>query len=480
MKTLKSTIIYLIATVVEKGLGFLLIPIYTHYLSTQDYGILTLIQAFVAVIIVLFSLSLNGAASRYHFVGKDLYKRFHYGNVFLSVIIIAFVFSIILFFIKNYIFKIIGNIPINPYFYLAISISYLSIIFSIYQLKLQMEHRAIHYSINSIIKFFIMAIFSIIFVVYYKQGAEGVLYGQLISLLFIGIFIVFHLSKEIKYNLNIKLLKRNIKYSIFLVPHNLSGIALQLMDRFFISNMINISQAGIYALGGQISGIIGILSVLINRAATPSILKAFKDKNYEYLKDLSIINIMFISILAMFFSLFSNNIILLIAPTEYAQSAIIINILSLYFIFQMYYFMIVGVLFYVERATKLMPLITFLSLICNLVLNYFLIRLYGMIGAAIATLLSIMIVVYLVIIISNKYIKVGFNHFKIHMIIFVSVIAGNISWIYNTNVMLKIVVFIFITFILLFLERNNNLLFDLKGKIHEKINKYFFKIFLQK
>ena len=466
MKTLKTTIIYLIATIVEKGLGFLLIPLYTHYLSTYDYGILTLIQAFIAVIVILFSLSLTGAGSRYHFeIESNLYRNLHYGNIYAVILIISLVVGLILFLLKDWLFQIIGDIPVKPYFYLAINIAFLMLVFNIYQLKLQMEHRAIEYSINSISKFFLGAIFSILMVVYLNKKADGVLLGQLIGLVLITFYILFRLKDEIKLNLNKKLVKRNIKYSIFLVPHNLSGIAMQLMDRFFISNMLNVSQAGIYALGGQITSILGILNVLFNRAFTPNILKAFKDKNYIYLKNLASINILFISTTGLFFSLFSENIICLIAPKEYEKAFVVINILSFYFIYQMYYFMTVGVLFYVEKATKFIPFITTLSLFLNLIFNYFFIKLFGIMGAALATSLSMMIVNYIVIFIADKYIKVGFEHLKIHFFIIFSLSVGNSIFIFKFNIFIKSLLFIFTLILFLYMERKNFLLKQFLKKV---------------
>jgi len=470
MKTLKTTLIYLISTIVEKGLGFLLIPVYTHYLSTQDYGILTLIQAFIAVMVIFFTLSLSGAGSRYHFeINKVFYRQLHYGNIYASVIVISLVMSLVLFVCKEWIFKLMGNIPIYPYFYLAVGIGYFMVIFNLYQLKLQMEHRAIEYSINSVLKFFFGAVFSIFFVIYMQKKADGVLLGQLLGLVLIVGYVIYKLKNEIKLNLNIKLMKRNIKYSIFLVPHNLSGIAMQLMDRFFIANMLTVSQAGIYAVGGQISGILGVINTLLNRGVTPNILRAFKEDNLEYLRNIANIYIIFVVILSLFFSLFSRNIINIIAPNEYQQAYMVINILVVYFIYQMYYFMVVGVLFYVEKATKFIPLITTFSLFWNLIFNYLFIKLFGMIGAAIATSLSMIIVTYIVIFIADKYIKVGFNHLKIHFYILIALVISNAKFIFNLKFALKITILSMLITLFFFLERNNVLIKSFKRKIYEKV-----------
>jgi O-antigen/teichoic acid export membrane protein len=246
----------------------------------------------------------------------------------------------------------------------------------------------------------------------------------------------------------------------------LSGIANQLIDKFFIANMINVSQAGIYALGGQIVSILGIVNVALNRTLTPRRLEAFKKKDYEFLKNLSLIVISFVAILTSFLILFSKEIIQLIAPDSYQRTYIVINILSFYFVYQMYYFMVVGVLFYVERATKFVPLITFSSFLLNIAFNYVFIKSFNVVGAALATTLTMIIITYMVIFTADKYVKIGFNHMRIHLIILLLICIAFLS---EVSVFItKAILFMFYIVLLLILERRNPLVLLSWRKLLEK------------
>jgi len=464
MKTLKTTIIYLLSNIIEKGMAFLLIPLYTHYLLPKDYGVLSILQSLIAILMILFTLSLNGAASRFHFDGKELYRKFHYGNIFLSITIISFIVSIILYLFKDNIFFILGNIPIYPYFYLIIIIAYGNSIFNVYQLKLQMEQRALEYGINSIIKFLISSGIAILLLIIFHKKADGILEGMAISLPLFCLYIFFKLREnKIKFNMNKNIFKKNIRYSIYLIPHNLASLLMGFLDKFFIINMIGLSEAGVYTLGNQISAILGIFAVSINTAMVAPTLKAFKEQDYKYLIDLANISIIVISLIAVFLSLFSDNIITLISTKSYYTAHVVIPILSFYFVIQMYYYRVVGVLFYDTKATKFVPIATGLSLILNFAFNYFFIKFWGILGAAIATLVSMIVVNYIVIFIANRYIKVGFHHLKIHFIILYTFLVSNINFIIHINIFFKILLFIVSCFILLYIERKNTLLIELKG-----------------
>jgi len=466
MKTFRSTLIYFIGNIVEKGLAFLLIPLYTHYLSTYEYGILTIIQSIIAIMIILFSLSLKGAASRFHFDGKEYYRQFHYGNIFLLVSIFSFFGSLILWTLKDIVFRLVGSIPVYPYIYFIIVISYGNIIFSLYQLMLQMEYKAIEFVKNNLIKFISISFLSIYFVVVLNKKAEGVFLSYTIVLLIYVFYIFFKLIRQnIKFNINKKLTKKNLSYSIYLVPHNLAGILNNFLDRFYISNMINLSNAGIYALAGQFFGVLSLFAVTLNTSLTPNILKAYKEKNYFYLKNVANIVIVFMTIIATILSLYSPEIISLIAPKEYENAKAIIPILSFYAVVQMYYFMTSKVLFYEKKATKFVAVATIISLLLNFIFNYFFIKLWGIKGAAIATLLSIVIVNYIVIFIANRYIKVGFEHKKIHFIIISAFLISN--YCYSMNIFIKIIIIVFMVGLFLYVERNNNFLKVIKEKINE-------------
>jgi O-antigen/teichoic acid export membrane protein len=467
---LKTTIIYLIGNILEKILSFLMLPLYTHYLSATDYGLLTIIQSLITINVIIFSLSLKGAASRFHFDGRSFYKKIHYGNIFLSVTLFSILGSLLLWIFKEKIFKLIGNIPVYPYIYFIIIISYGNIIFTLYQLMLQMEHKAIKFIKNNLIRFFFTTLLSIYFIVFLGKKVEGILLSSAIIFLGYLVYIYINLVKmEIKFNLNIRLIKKNLSYSIYLVPHNLASILNIFLDRFYISNMINLYSTGIYALAGQFANILSLFSTTINNAITPNILRAYKEKNYLYIKNLTNIIIVFISIVALIISFFSPEVVNFIAPKEYKNAQTIVPLLSFYGVFQMYYFLTSRILFYEQKATEFIPFITIISLLLNFIFNYFFIKFFGVKGAAIATLLSIIIVNYFSIFIGNKFIKVGFEHLKIHFFIIVSFLAANCFYVYNF--LLKIIILIIMIIIFLVIEKDNNFFKFLINEV--KSGKYF-------
>lgn len=66
-KILKNSSLYTFCALLQKGTGFLLLPIYTTYLKPEDYGIMNLITSITGFLSILFLVSLHAAAARFHF-----------------------------------------------------------------------------------------------------------------------------------------------------------------------------------------------------------------------------------------------------------------------------------------------------------------------------------------------------------------------------------------------------------------------------
>jgi O-antigen/teichoic acid export membrane protein len=463
---IKSTIIYLLSSLIEKGIMFILIPIYTRYLTVSEYGEYSLILSILSILVILFTLSLSGSASRFHFDGDENYEKLHYGNIYGLVLLISFTLIILsIIFVK--IFETdLKNIFIYNYFYQIVSISLLASIFQIHLQKLQMEYKAFSYGLLSILKSIITTLISIILLVYFNLKIEAILFAMIIGLLSVDIYILYYLIKNnYKLNLNKKLSKKNINYSKNLILHNLSSIAMQFIDKFFITYLVNISQTGIYSLGAQVTIILSIINTSINKSLVPKTLESFKSKNYSYLINLATITILITILFSILLSLFGPELILLIAPILYKDSWTVIPFLSFYFVFQMYYYRIAGILFFKEEATKYISLTTLISLILNIILNYTFIKAWGIKGAAIASLISMAIVNYIVIYISSKYIKISFAHYKIHFYIIVGFIISNINFIYYFQILEKIIIFFLTICFYLFMEYKNPLLNNLIKKV---------------
>src|SRR5687767_660510 len=86
-----SSLIYTATNALQKGAMFLLLPLYTRYLSPGDYGIVAVVTAANSLLVILFTFSLHGAMTRFYFeyrADPEKLKEF-WGTQLTAVLLIS-------------------------------------------------------------------------------------------------------------------------------------------------------------------------------------------------------------------------------------------------------------------------------------------------------------------------------------------------------------------------------------------------------
>ena len=173
-KVLINSLVYSCSGLLLKCFSFFLLPLYTVYLTTEDYGITSVVSSFIATACYLVAFSLFSAIMRFYVELKDdpkKLKRF-YGTivtfVFLSGVVFLVVFTIFRKPLSNLLFLGLDYFPL-------IFVCLIMLIFNcqhtIFDNILRSQQKAMKCSIASIIYFFVGVTFNIIFVVVFKLGA---------------------------------------------------------------------------------------------------------------------------------------------------------------------------------------------------------------------------------------------------------------------------------------------------------------------
>ena len=265
--------------------------------------------------------------------------------------------------------------------------------------------KAMLYGLFKISLTFTDMIISLILIVGIGYTASGRIFAQLVSVFTFSLLAInFLLKKWIKFSINKEYISNALKFGIPLIPHALSGTIISMTDRLFITNMVGISETGIYTVGYQIGMVINLLATSFNNAYVPWLYERLKSnvKNtkikivkFTYLYFIVIFLVaLVLGIIAPFFlSVFIGN--------SFAESSSYVIWIALGYAFQGMYFMVVNYIFY-EQKNSLLAVITFLVAIINILLNYFFIKSHGAIGAAQATTVVFLIKFILVWILSAK------------------------------------------------------------------------------
>ena len=414
-KVFANSIIYSISGLLMKCFSFFLLPLYTSFLTTKDYGIINLANSFTASMIFIVAFSLYSAVLRFYVDFKDdrkKLKRF-YGTIVTFVGASGIVFFILLFLFRNLLSKYVFS---GLSFYPVILVCLVSLIFNceynVYDKILKSQQNALKSSIISLAVFFATLIFNIVFVVFFKLGAFGVLLASLIVyIIFTIIFIVdMKIRDSIEFCVDFGILKESLKYSVPIIPHNLSASIAVLISSVLIGNKVSISSLGIYSVASQFGNIADTVQAYVNNAYGPWLFEKLKSSEPEYKNDIRKTVKLICWAIGFFMigiSLFSQDYIVLFVNKAYLGSWKYTPFIVMVYTIKMAYYFYVSVLLYYKKASKYLFVATLSGSLCNILLSAVFIPAYGVYGSIIADMIAMLIRVSIVIFISKRFADIG-------------------------------------------------------------------------
>lgn len=417
MRLIKSSGIYGIVQILQKCIGLILIPVYTSLLSPDEKGITDVITTIVAFLSIFYSLSINSAVIRFYVDYKEDKKKLKdfWGTCISFVIINSLILTAIVIIFKDFIIiPIAGDIEFYPYILLGLISITLNPTYTIFQSTLQAKEESRKYAFNNLSYFIVNLVLNLVLIIGFRLGALGSLLALAITDVIFFIYTIIEFLPSITLKIDKSYLKNALKYSLPLLPHNLSGWAVSMIDRLFLNGMVSRAATSIYSTAAQFGNIINVLTSAINQAYVPWFFDRMKEKDKnedEIVKMAEILTIVY-CFLAMGMSLFGPEIFKLVVNERYYEGWKVIPFISFAYVFNGIYYFFVNPLFYNRKGVKFIAIGTFTGALLNSVLNIIMIPKLGSVGSGIASLISMMLSCILVYIISKKIEPLKFNIVK--------------------------------------------------------------------
>jgi len=389
---ISSSIIYTLGRVLPQVVSFILLPVYTFYISTKDYGIINSMQVLSAIIVLFFTCALDrGVLRMYYDFDSSLIKKTYLGTISISIFIISTVFLIIFFLFSDKLNLIYSSIDFYPFYSYTLISCYLEVFSLIPLIYLQIHNRPLIYISLNLFKFIIGVSLTLYFIIFLNAGAIGMIKALFFSNLIVTPVYLYFAFKSFSFKLDFKMLLDTFKFTLPILPTLLAAWVLNLSDRIFVEKYFNMTDVGIYSLGSKISGSVLILFGAFSIAYSPYFFeKAKKQLNN---KDLFIFNKQIcIFFLFLTFSLFflSKEIIKIFFNANYYESVNVIQILSLHTILSVF-LGVLNLMYYQSKATLPLLYIFIVGAVVNIVLNFVLIPELSFIGASYSTVLSFLV-----------------------------------------------------------------------------------------
>lgn len=386
----KHTSIYGLGDIVGRSMAFVLIPLYTHYLSRAEYGVMALAYVFIGFVNVLYIMGLNTAFLRFFVAEKQREgRKTIFSTTVLFLACTSLLGSLCLWFasptVASFLFR---SSDYAFYVRLMALILFIDTLAQFPLLVLRALERSKLYAAVTVARFALTVGLNLYFVLFLRKGVEGVLVSNFLASLFVFSALLPLSVSYLRRAFSLTLMKNLLNFGLPLIPAVLCVLIIDLSDRYILEHFSGLEQVGVYSLGYRL-GMIMTLFVSAFRFAWPPFFLSVAEQ--EEAKEIYARVLTYFllagSVLFLGVTLYLKVVLRLFVGSQYwGASPIVPVVLLSYLFYGLYVNFIVCV--YITKKTKPIPYITGLAAAVNIGLNLLFIPRFGMMGAAVATLLA--------------------------------------------------------------------------------------------
>ena len=432
-KYAKNVSLVTIATIISTLKGFILLPILTKALGAELYGTWALILVTISLIAPLCTLELGYAIIRFLGPEKDKGKISKgFSSIFVVTSFIGILTSLLLFiFSKPLAIAVFGGANAAFYIQISASLIFLAAIDQImveYFIAFQQMERYAAFGI-------LQTIGEVILTAYLVLSGFG-LFGAIVSLLVVRAFAsvigFLWITSQTKITTpSFSVVKDYLPFSLPILPTAICYWLINLGDRYVIGYFIGANAVGVYSASYGLGGLLVFFYYPLSRVLLPAITHSYEDGKIQEVKTTLKYTLKFFLMFAIpsFFglSILSKSILTTLTTSEFVGGYMIVPIIALATVLFNCSSINTTVL-NLFKETKKVGLIFGASASINVIMNIILVPIIGIIGAAIATLITFMMHLFVVSVISFKRVSYEIDLKFIVKSIISSVIMASVIW----------------------------------------------------
>lgn len=462
---LNHSIVYTLGNILSRGIGILLIPLYTRFLNPTEYGIVDLFMIIGTIINLTIAMEVTHAIARYYQEANSKQEKKEYvSTAFWFTLIVYGIYLIVsLLFIEELTLFVIGELSYKNVYLLATFSIFTSGIFYFTQNQLKWQMQPKNTMIVSVLNVVIVAKMVTILLLFTSLRLESIFIAQSVGNIVAMMLSIYFARYNYSFTFILNKLKEMLTFSYPLLFSSVAVFISMYADRIAIQQILDLEQLGIYAIAFKFASIAGLVMYGFQSSLLPLIIKHYKETDTpRHLIEIFNFFCFFAFIIIFGAITFSKEVVVLFTTEQFYSSYELIPILVLAVFFSNMYIFTPGLWLY--KKTKTITKISIFTCILNVLLNYLLIPYLGLIGAAIATFLSSSLNFILYVYQSQKYYYLEFNWIKLATLFLVTIVLAcliqyHLDNIIALNIIIKIVcLFIFIIGILFFFNYDKYLI----------------------
>jgi O-antigen/teichoic acid export membrane protein len=423
----RDTLIYGSGRVVLQIFAVILVPVWTRVFNPSDYGIIEALATGIAALTLIASLGLESASQRSYFDYSEEEKRSRVLSTALVALLAssAVISALGISFRHEIARELLGSEKYSTLVVLGVLVIPVALLTNFTQEIMRLRHEPWRYTAVSLVSGLAVIVFSLIFVLGLDQHLRGYYLGLLVGssmALLVGCVLV---RKALRPVVDRRELRVMLAYGLPLVPVAASTWVLQLADRFFLLHYSTLRDLGLYGVAYRLANLLLLGTTAFSLAWAPLMLELHaEDPQAE--RSLRSRTLNYVTFLVAFgavvLSAYAREIFQTITAPTFADAYKVVGLLAGSIVFiGMNAVTVSGTS--IVRRTGYLARYTFYAAVLNIALNFALIPPLGIVGAAVATLVTYGVLAAFYYYRSEKLDPAPFEHRRILLILVMAAVA---------------------------------------------------------
>lgn len=387
-KLLKETGWFAIGNFGSKILSLLLVPLYTNVLSTNEYGTLDIIATTITLLIPVLTMEMANGIFRFA-MDKECDTK-SVATDCLAITVLSSLLLMILYPLINWALP-----TVTDYWWFFFATYFFNSISSVLSMFMKGIDKSHIFAIQGVLYTFVFAGCNILFLVIFKWGIIGYLLSLICAHVSSCLF-MFIAGKVMDYispaSFNVGLLKEILTYSAPMVPAAVAWWIMSSIDKYMLLYMCDTEANGLYGVAHKLPSIITVLTnFFINAWQISAVRNMYDEDVAEYTS--KVYKILFIFGTAICFVMITSSELLgkLFFQKEFFAAWTMTPCLSISTVFSAFT-LFIGAQFTASKRSDLHFKSNVIAMASNVILNYILIKSFGINGAAYGTMISYFVV----------------------------------------------------------------------------------------
>lgn len=392
----QKALTYGIGSILNRFISFLLLPLFTSYLTPTDYGVSSILGWMTFLVTPIFSLGIGSAMAPVYFEkDKSSQKQTTVWSAFIILLLSVSVLVILGMPFTKFWSQIAFQRPDYQYLVgITIFSTALSILSIPFILHLQFEEKAKLFVTFTIINTIISIGMNILLVVVFHRGVQGVIESNLITqVVNLTLFSIPAVSK-LRFSFDLRIGRELLNLGLPLIPAFAFLFLLQQGNRYILQMYGGLDQVGIYTIGYNFGLVMSVPVDALTAAWVPYFM-SFVDRREEasiLFGRIVTFYVIGFGILSLMFHVFAKPVVMLMTQPTFHEAYQVVGLsATAYFLSGLYSLLLPAM--YFAKEVKYQTLIQALAAVFGIAANFLLIPNLKVLGAGLGLMFGYLFMV---------------------------------------------------------------------------------------